>query len=115
MALRAANNAGIHVPKSVVDRAIDYVKNSYNHRNGAFNYQIEEGPGGRRQMTRYSFALTAAGVTALYGAGVYDDAHLEAGLGYMKQNLYSFSRRSGVPFRLLLRNVLRDAGISSGW
>ncbi|MEM7262384.1 MAG: prenyltransferase/squalene oxidase repeat-containing protein [Planctomycetota bacterium] len=92
MALRAANNAGIHVPKAVIDRAIDYVKNSYNHRYGAFNYQIEEGPGGRRQMSRHSFALTAAGVTALYGAGVYDDAHIESGLRYMRGQLSSWSR-----------------------
>ncbi|MHC4829943.1 MAG: prenyltransferase/squalene oxidase repeat-containing protein, partial [Planctomycetota bacterium] len=48
---------------------------------GGFWYQI-----GRNQpfmRSRTSFALTAAGVTALYGAGEYDAAEVRAGLAYL--------------------------------
>lgn len=91
MALRAAHNAGIHVPKNSIDQAIEYVKASYNRSKGAFSYQIERTRDGFRQ-SRHSFALTAAGVTALYGAGVYDDAYIENGLRYLSNELNRFSR-----------------------
>jgi len=87
MALRAAHNAGIHVPKGTIDNAIRYVEESFHERSGAFMYQHEPGgPGGRVMQSRVSFALTAAGVTALYGAGVYEGRKIEAGLAYMAHN-----------------------------
>ena len=79
MALRAAHNAGIHVPKGTIDNAIRYVRNSFNPHQGAFAYQAEE----RHGRSRTSFALTSAGITALYGAGVYDDPMIEAGLDHL--------------------------------
>ncbi len=94
MALRAAHNAGIHVPKITVDRAIDYVKRSYKPTYGAYAYQIEFG----RSQSRHSFALTAAGVTALYSAGVYDHEQIDQGLRFMSRELGSFSRRPGSRF-----------------
>ncbi|MFQ5654198.1 MAG: prenyltransferase/squalene oxidase repeat-containing protein [Planctomycetota bacterium] len=87
MALRAAHNAGVHVPKTTVDQAIRYVRSSFHAQSGAFMYQHEPGPHGRPQPSRTSFALTAAGVTALYGAGVYDDEYILRGLKFMKRNL----------------------------
>ena len=83
MALRAAHNAGIHVPKGTIDNAIRYVRNSYNPNYEAFAYQADEGLGRGRHPSRISFALTAAGVTALYGAGVYDDPMILRGLRYL--------------------------------
>ncbi len=87
MALRAAHNAGIHVPKGTIDNAISYVRSSWAPRYDAFAYQHETGPSGRRQQSRISFALTAAGVTALYGAGVYDGHMIEDGLRYLARNV----------------------------
>jgi hypothetical protein len=75
MALRAARNAGVHVPREVIDRAIEYVKKSYT--SNGFQYQCYE-PG-----TRTSFALTAAGVVALQGAGEYDAIEARKGVEYM--------------------------------
>ena len=89
MALRAAHNAGIHVPKGTIDNAIRYVRDSYNPSYKAFAYQAEAGVGHGRQPSRISFALTAAGLTALYGAGVYDDPMIESGLFYLKDSLPS--------------------------
>ncbi|MGE3163441.1 MAG: prenyltransferase [Planctomycetota bacterium] len=83
MALRAAKNAGIHVPKETIDGAIAYVKASY-VSTGAYLYQHEVDTNGRRQRSRTSFPLTAAGVTALYGAGEYEGEYIRNGLAYMQ-------------------------------
>jgi hypothetical protein len=76
MALRAARNAGIAVPKSVADRCIAYVKDCQDLRgSGGFRYQTHGGPTG--------FARTAAGVVALFSAGLYDGPEVQKGLKYM--------------------------------
>jgi hypothetical protein len=78
MALRAARNAGIAVPKSVAVRCTEYVKACQNlHGDGGFRYQRLGGPTG--------FARTAAGVVALYSAGIYDGEPVKKGLDYLKQ------------------------------
>jgi prenyltransferase beta subunit len=65
MALRAARNAGIAVPKSNADRCTDYVKRCQDQNSGGFRYQAGGFGGGA------GFARTAAGVVALNSAGVY--------------------------------------------
>ena len=105
LAIRAARNIGIRVPKSTVDRAAQYVVDSaiteesthsfYNPMfgedpAGSFRYQRMAGRG-----SRSSFALTAAGVTSLYGLGIYSDEAIRRGLDYLKQNLETFTAREG--------------------
>ncbi|RMG07056.1 MAG: prenyltransferase [Planctomycetota bacterium] len=87
-ALRAARNVGVRVPKETIDAAIRYVKRSYirqstsfQHVPGGFWYQVYENFPLRPSRT--SFALTAAGVTALYGAGVYEGPEIRGGLRYL--------------------------------
>jgi hypothetical protein len=84
MALRAARNAGIQVPKDSIQQAVNYVKKSFlplGGGGGAFKYQIE---GEQFHVQhRYSFALTACGVTALYGAGEYNAPQVREGLLYL--------------------------------
>ncbi|MBN1590002.1 MAG: terpene cyclase/mutase family protein [Pirellulales bacterium] len=75
MALRAARNAGLHVPKKTIDRCIDYVKKCQNP-DGGFAYQLNRD---RQSM----FARSAAGVVALYSAGVYEGPEIEKGLDYL--------------------------------
>jgi hypothetical protein len=78
MALRAARNAGITVPKTVADKCIEYVKACQDLRvSGGFRYQQDGGPPG--------FARTAAGVVALYSAGVYTGDEVSKGLDYLMQ------------------------------
>jgi hypothetical protein len=78
MALRAARNAGIAVPKKVADECIKYVKNCQDIRNsGGFRYQSQLGPVG--------FARTAAGVVALYSAGLYTGMEVNKGLQYLER------------------------------
>ncbi|MCS7046550.1 MAG: terpene cyclase/mutase family protein, partial [Gemmataceae bacterium] len=77
MALRAARNAGITVPKSTADKCTKYVLSCQNPVDGGFRYQHIGGPSG--------FARTAAGLVALYSAGVYDGPAIENGLKYLSQ------------------------------
>ena len=78
MALRAARNAGIHVPSETVDRCIRYVE-SCQLADGGFGYT----PRDRRSM----FPRSAAGVVALYSAGVYEGEGIERGLAYLDRHL----------------------------
>jgi prenyltransferase beta subunit len=78
MGLRAARDAGIHVPDETRNKCIEYVKKSQNP-DGGFRYTI--GGGGS------SFPLTGAGVVSLYSAGIYDGEPIEKGLKYLMNYL----------------------------
>jgi hypothetical protein len=69
MALRAARNAGIYVPKSKIDKCVDYVKSCQDRIQGA-----------------QGFARTAAGVCALYSAGIYKGREIELGLEFLRRS-----------------------------
>ncbi len=74
MALRAARNAGLTVPKSTIDRAVRYVRNSQN-ADGGFRYMLDSGSS--------AFARSAAGVAALQYAGEYDAEEIDRGIEYV--------------------------------
>jgi hypothetical protein len=74
MALRAARNAGLHVPRETIDRCVDYVKRSQN-ADGGFRYMLAGGTS--------AFPRSAAGVVALYSAGVYEGPEIDRGLAYL--------------------------------
>jgi hypothetical protein len=78
MGLRAARDAGIHVPDDVRTKCINYVKNSQNP-DGSFRYQITGGGG--------TFPLTAAGVVSLYSAGIYDGEPIEKALKWLMNHM----------------------------
>lgn len=78
MALRAARDAGIKVEKSVIDKAIKYVRSCQN-ADGGFCYQAEMHGAGS------GYARSAAGVAALYYAGVFEGDDLEHGLRYLSR------------------------------
>lgn len=77
MALRAAHNAGIHVPQVTIQRCVDYVKRSQNP-DGGFRYLLNEGPS--------AFPRSAAGVVSLYSAGVYEGREIDLALDYLEQH-----------------------------
>lgn len=79
MALRAARNAGIYVPNETIDRSIEYVKKCQN-ADGGFMYMLESGG-------ESAFPRSAAGVVALYSAGVYEGAEIDKGLEYLMEYL----------------------------
>lgn len=76
MALRSARNAGIEIPKEVVDGAVRYVRECQNP-DGGFRYMRNSGASG--------WPRTAAGVASLFYAGVYDDDSIPRGLTYLRR------------------------------
>lgn len=86
MALRAARNAGITVPKTTIDKALDYVKKSQ-EPDGGFSYTL-----GSRGS---AFPRSAAGVACLYYAGVYNDKSVESGMKYIMRTAPQEGRHMG--------------------
>ena len=76
MALRAARNCGISVPKETVDRCIQYIQRCQN-ADGGFKYQMK----GNAQS---AFPRSAAGLVALYSAGIYEGPEIDRGLKYLQ-------------------------------
>jgi prenyltransferase beta subunit len=74
MALRAARNAGLFVPRDTIDRCIGYVKRSQN-ADGGFMYMIQGG--------QSAFPRSAAGIVALFSAGIYEGPEITKGLDYL--------------------------------
>lgn len=79
MALRAARNAGIFVPNETIESCIEYVKRSQNP-DGGFMYQLSQ-PGESR------FPRSAAGIVALYNAGIYEGDEIDRGLDYLMRHV----------------------------
>ncbi len=75
MALRAARNAGLFVPKSTVDQCTKYIKSCQN-ADGGFMYQ-------KLTNTVSLWPRTAAGLVALYSAGVYESDEIQKGLKFL--------------------------------
>lgn len=75
--LRAARNAGVHVDKGVIDRALNYVRRSQKKSDGSFRYRLHD--------DKTSYALTAAGIATLNATGDYDSKAIDLGLAYMQK------------------------------
>ena len=78
MALRAARNCGIAVPKTTVDNCVEYVRKCQNS-DGGFRYQLAGRP-------MSDFPRSAAGIVVLYNAGVTDGRDVERGLAYLMRS-----------------------------
>lgn len=76
MALRAARNAGLFVPKSTVDAAVNYIK-ACQLQDGGFCYIR-----GQEQLGS-AFARSAAAVVGLFSAGIYEGDAIDRGLKYL--------------------------------
>lgn len=74
MALRSARNAGLEVSKEVIDRAVEYVRKCQ-APDGGFRYQLDQG--------NSAWPRSAAGVAALYYAGIYQDKAIDRGVEYL--------------------------------
>lgn len=83
-ALRGCRNAGIPVPKEIIDKAIDYIhKCSVKKGEGGVQYNIHGG-GGRPP-------ISAAAIACLFNAGEYDDQFVPNLLKYCEKNLGTIS------------------------
>lgn len=102
LALRSARNVGISVSARTIKDAETYVRRSAVRRGelnrsyhggfghygegGAFRYQL-------RGQSRATFPLTAAGVTTLHAAGIYDDPVINDAFDYLTGQMSSFNRQ----------------------
>ena len=79
-ALRGCRNAGIPVPKEIIDKAIAYIhKCSINNGTGGVQYNIHGG-GGRPP-------ISAAAIACLFNAGEYDDKFVPNLIKYSDRTL----------------------------
>src|SRR5262249_53274626 len=78
MALRAAKNAGLHVPDQTLKKAIQYIQRRSNRREGGLTYQPHSGAPG--------FARTAAGACVLFLAGEYKARQIPNAVEYLKRH-----------------------------
>jgi hypothetical protein len=76
MALRSARNAGLEVPRSCVDKCVDYIKGCQ-AADGGFRYFKQGGTS--------LFPRSAAAVCGLYSAGIYQGREVTRGLSYLMQ------------------------------
>ncbi len=77
MALRAARNVGFFVPKEAADKCVKYIR-SCQTVDGGFSYFAGNGPA--------AFPRSAAGVVALFCAGIYTGPEISRGLTYLMRN-----------------------------
>ncbi len=75
MALRAAANAGVRVPRDTTARAIEYVKRCANNADGGFSYMVTNRGSGQ--------ARTGAGVLSLIVMGQRNAEECQRGLEYL--------------------------------
>ncbi|MBM4058033.1 MAG: hypothetical protein FJ275_07350, partial [Planctomycetes bacterium] len=83
--LRGCRNAGIAVPREIIDRAIGYV-HACTLPDGGVQYS-SKGGGGRP-------AISAAAIAALFNAGEEDDTHVPRMLAYARKHLGNIANNS---------------------
>jgi hypothetical protein len=79
MALRAAKDAGMAVPKEVIDAGIAYVKSCHNSKGAGKDGGFRYGP----IHTESGWARTGAGITSLQVAGNYRASEVSEGVEYL--------------------------------
>ncbi|MFO0840278.1 MAG: prenyltransferase/squalene oxidase repeat-containing protein [Phycisphaerae bacterium] len=89
-ALRACRNAGIAVPKKVIDNAMTYLERSTND-DGGIRYQVSDNGPSRP-------AITAAAVACWYNGGHYDDPRALRALDFAERNLMPSRAQSSRAF-----------------
>ncbi len=78
--LRGCRNAGIPVPKEIIDKAVNYIKKCTGP-DGGVRYNLAGVGGGGRPP------ITAAAIACLFNAGDYDSDYVPRLLSYCKKNL----------------------------
>jgi hypothetical protein len=81
--LRAARNAGIPVPKEIIDRAKKYIRDCMTPEGGVqYRYNPHGNGGGPRPP------ITAAAVAAMYNAGDYESADVKKMMEYCEKAVW---------------------------
>jgi len=83
--LRGCRNAGVPVPREIIDKAIAYI-HKCTLPDGGVQYS-SKGGGGRP-------AISAAAIACLFNAGEYDDTHVPRMLDYAEKHLGNIANNS---------------------
>lgn len=84
--LRACRNAGIPVPKEIIERAKQYI-NKCTTADGGIQYSLKSGGGSRPP-------ITAAALAAMFNAGEYESDATKRMLDYCEKNVWPASGQS---------------------
>ena len=91
-ALRGCRNAGIPVPKEIIDKAVGYIRKcAVKEGTDGIQYSLKSGGGGRP-------AISAAAIACLFNAGEYDDQFVSNLLRYVDRTLGDLNRNNGFWF-----------------
>jgi hypothetical protein len=85
--LRGCRNAGVPVPKEIIDKAIKYIRDGTGS-DGGVRYSSKSGGGARPP-------ITAAAIACLFNAGDYDDKYVPRLLKYCEQNFSNTNLLAG--------------------
>lgn len=77
-ALRSAKEAGVHVPKETIDRALEYLRKCATE-DGTFRYSLT------RSRNRTSYEITAASISTMDAAGEYTLEERKRGMDYIRR------------------------------
>jgi hypothetical protein len=80
-ALRGCRNAGVPVPKEIIDKAIKYIQR-WTGSDGGVQYSLKTGGGGRPP-------ITAAAIACLFNAGEYDSEYVPKMMKYCDRHFQS--------------------------
>jgi hypothetical protein len=86
--LRSCRNAGVAVPKTVIDRAMGYLEKSQNS-DGGIRYSLTMGGPGSRPP------ITAAAVCCWFNAGQYDEPRALRALDFAKRHIRPSNQSGG--------------------
>ena len=84
-ALRSAKEAGVHVPKETIDRALEYLRKCATE-DGTFRYSLT------RSKNRTSYEITAASISTMDAAGEYSLEERKRGMDYIRRLIEKGSR-----------------------
>ena len=84
--LRSCRNAGIPVPKEIIDKAVNYIRKGTQSDGGVQYSSRNGGMGGGRPP------ITAAAIACLFNAGDYDDKYVPKLMKFCERTLADVSR-----------------------
>jgi len=85
MALRSARNAGLDVPKELIDNAVDYIKRCYQSKRGADGKPENlKSACGYEPGRQPEYAMAAAGLLSLQVCGAYDSPEVKGSADWLK-------------------------------
>ena len=79
LALAAARQSGLKVPKKTTDAGVSYIKQRFTPATGGFTY-MKNGAG------QPNFSRTAAAIAALQAMGIHKEEEVEKSWAYLVQN-----------------------------